>query len=143
MVRAEGIEIYSFQWRELWGDRRHYRSDGAWNSEARYRMFRNDPTHRRFDPRPLHRYWPPFELVSNFAARGRHSELNLYHLKMIHAADRAARVARYEAMDPQHAIMQGGYRYLADETGLERTRIPPERDFLPVDDPGVLPAAAG
>lgn len=135
------IHIYSFQCRELWGDRHHYRSDGDWTSAARYRLFRNDPEHRRFDPRPLHRYWFPFELAANLETCGRHTELIIYHLRMIAASDRAARVARYEAMDPQGLYEPKGYRSMADEAGLQRTLVPPERDFLPIDDPAIPPAA--
>jgi glycosyltransferase involved in cell wall biosynthesis len=135
---ADNIHVYSFQLRELWGDRRHYRSDGEWNSKARYRMFRNNPTHRRFDPRPIHRFWPPFELTSNFATCGRHSELNLYHLRMIAPIDRTGRVTRYEQLDPQHLYEPSGYRYLLDEIGLQRTKIPPMRDFLPYYEPAIL-----
>lgn len=137
---ADNIHVYSFQLRELWGDRRHYRCDGMWNDRPRYRMFRNDPAHRRFDPRPLHRFWMPLELASNLAACGRHSELNLYHLKTIASSERAARVARYEALDPERLYQPMGYRHLIDETGLERQEIPPERDFPPADDPGIPPA---
>jgi glycosyltransferase involved in cell wall biosynthesis len=133
----ECIDIYSFQLRELWGDRNHYRSDGEWNRMIRYRLFRNDPSHRRFDPRPLHRFWFPFELGSRLDVCGRHSEINIYHLRMVARSDRAERAARYEAIDPQHAYEPRGYRYMTDEAGLERTAIPPERDFLPLDDPAV------
>jgi glycosyltransferase involved in cell wall biosynthesis len=136
---ADNIHVYSFQLRELWGDRYHYRSDGEWNRNARYRMFRNDPAHRRFDPRLIHRFWPPFELTSNFATCGRHSGFNLYHLRMIASSDRAARFARYELLDPEQLYGPKGYRHLIDETGLERKEIPPKRDFLPVDDPAILP----
>jgi len=136
---AESIHTYSFQLRDLWGDRRHYRSDGDWNRAARYRLFRNDPSHRRFDPRPVHRYWFPIEIASKLATCGRHSGLNLYHLRMIAAPDRSARVARYEAMDPG-GLYDGrkGYGYLADESHLQRTEVPPERDFLPSHDPAIL-----
>lgn len=136
---AEGIHVYSLQLRDLWGDRRHYRCDGMWNRMARYRLFRNNPAHRRFDPRPLHRFWMPLELASTLATCGRHSELNLYHLRMIAAADRAARVARYEALDPGQLYDRVPYRHLIDETGLQLMEIPPERDFLPLDDPGARP----
>jgi len=135
---ADNVHIYSFQLRDLWGDRRHYRSDGDWRGAVRYRLFRNDPTHRRFDPRPIHRYWPPFEIVSNLKTCGRHSELNLYHLRMIAASDRAARVARYEAIDAEGLYdHHKGYKYLADESQLQRTEVPPNRDFLPTHDPAI------
>ncbi len=132
---ADGIHVYSLQLRDLWGDRRHYRCDGIWNTMARYRLFRNNPAHRRFDPRPLHRYWMPLELASTLQTCSRHSELNLYHLRMIAAADRAARLARYQALDPQQLYDKIPYSHLTDETGLELRAIPPERDFLPEDDP--------
>jgi len=132
---ADGIHVYSLQLRDLWGDRRHYRCDGIWNKMARYRLFRNNPAHRRFDPRPLHRYWMPLELASTLQTCSRHSELNLYHLRMILPADRAARLARYQALDPGQLYDKVPYGHLVDETGLQLREIPPERDFLPAHDP--------
>ena len=135
---ADGIHVYSFQLRELWGDRRHYRCDGPWDVGTRYRMFRNDPTHRRFDPRPLHRYWIPFEIAANAESCGRHSGFNLYHLRMIQRADRIARQTRYETLDPQNVFDKIKYSYLTDETGLELRAVLPGRDFLPADDPAIV-----
>jgi hypothetical protein len=135
---AEGIHIYSLQLRDLWGDRHHYRCDGSWNTAARYRLFRNDPSHRRFDPRPLHRYWFPLELAANLDRCGRHTGLNLYHLRMIAPADRAARVARYQAIDPGGLYArEQKYGDLADEALLQRAEVPPERDFIPANDPAI------
>ncbi|MEZ5831262.1 MAG: glycosyltransferase family 2 protein [Dongiaceae bacterium] len=135
----DNIEIYSFQLRELWGDRHHYRSDGAWNIEARFILFRNNPTHRRFDPRPFHRYWFPFEIGANIKTCGRHSELNLYHLRLIARADRQTRFERWNSIDPGAVYEHKGYDVMLDEKGLELTAIPPERDFLPRNDPAILP----
>ena len=112
----EGIDCFCFSLRELWGDRHHYRADGEWGRKTRYRLFRNDPAHRRFDPRPLHRFWMPMEIAFNIEARGRHSGFNLYHLSMIEERDRMARVERYERLDPDHRYQSIGYRYLVDET---------------------------
>lgn len=136
-AEREGIVAYCFQLRELWGDRSHYRVDGIWRDKTRYRLFRNNPSHRRFDPRKLHRFWMPLEVVGELTSASRHSEHNLYHLKMVHPADRAARVQKYEAIDPDHLWQKIGYRYLIDETGLELEQIPSGRDFLPIDDPAV------
>jgi glycosyl transferase family 2 len=133
----DSIHVYTMQLRDLWGDRHHYRCDGPWNGAARPRLFRNNPAHRRFDPRPLHRLWIPLELASTLGTCGRHSELNLYHLRMISAADRAARAARYQALDPGQLYQEVPYSRLIDETGLQRKRIPPERDFFPLDDPAI------
>jgi glycosyltransferase involved in cell wall biosynthesis len=138
-AEAKGIEAYSLQVRELWDDRSHYREDGIWGGKARYRLFRNRPEHTKFDPRPLHRYWMPLEIVSRIGSVGAHLDLNVYHLRMIRAADRQARYARYLALDPDGRFQPQGYGYLVDETGIELRPIPPGRDFLPVDDP----AAAG
>lgn len=131
----DGIHTYAMHLRELWGDRQHYRCDGSWDHERRYRLFRNDPTHRKFDPRPLHRLWMPLEIAANVETCGRHSDLNLYHLRLISAADRAARVERYETLDPTQLYHQVPYNRFSDESGLRLQEIPPERDFLPLDDP--------
>ncbi len=130
-----GVEAYSLQLRELWNDRRHYRIDDIWGGKARYRLFRNRREHTKFDPRPLHRYWMPLEIVSRIATAGAHLDINLYHLRMIRREDRSARHTRYVALDPGGRFQPQGYGYLIDETGMELAEIAPGRDFLPVDDP--------
>jgi hypothetical protein len=137
-AEARQVSVLGFHLRELWGDRHHFRSDGVWNRKVAHRLFRNDPAHRRFDPRPLHRFWMPLELVPEMSMPGRQSGFDLYHLKMITPAGRAARVARYEALDPGNLYQRMGYRYLVDEAGLETTLIPPERGFDPADDPAAM-----
>ena len=132
---ARGIEAYTLQLRELWGSRGQYRSDGIWGGKARYRLFRNRPEHTKFDPRPLHRYWMPLEIVSRLATVGAHLDVNLYHLRMIRAEDRAARHARYQALDPAERFQRQGYGYLVDEAGIAFRPVPSGRDFLPVNDP--------
>ncbi|MCX5578133.1 glycosyltransferase family 2 protein [Kaistia terrae] len=128
---TKGIEAYSLQLRELWNDRSHYRKDGIWGRKARYRLFRNDPRHTKFDPRPLHRYWMPLDIVTRLASVGAHLPHNLYHLRMVRAEDRQARHQRYVTLDPDNRYQPQGYDYLVDETGMELATIPPERDFLP------------
>jgi hypothetical protein len=139
MAQADrrGIDAYSLQLCELWGDRRHYRSDGIWGTKARYRFFRNNVEHRRFDPRPLHRTWMPLEIVASLDRRGTHADFNLYHLKMIMPRDRIARHARYKAIDPEERFQPHGYDYLIDETELQLSRVLLERDFLPSYDPAL------
>ncbi len=133
----EGVDAYSLRLRELWGDRGHYRIDGVWGGKARYRLFRNNPEHRRFDPRPLHRSWIPLEIVANLDRAALHSGYNLYHLGMIRREDRAARHARYKALDPESRFQAQGYDYLVDETGLQLAAVPADRDFVPVCDPAL------
>jgi hypothetical protein len=83
----------------------------------------------------------PLELVAQLATCSRHSGFNLYHLRMIASADRAARFARYQVLDPDRLYEPKGYDHLVDEAGLQRELIPPERGFLPLDDPAIDPAA--
>lgn len=130
-AQSDGIDCLCFSLREMWGDRHHYRIDGEWARKTRYRLFRNDPAHRRFDPRPLHRFWMPMDIALNIESRGRHSGFNLYHLSMIERAEREARVQRYETLDPNHRYQSIGYAYLADESGLELEAVPPGRGYLP------------
>jgi glycosyltransferase involved in cell wall biosynthesis len=134
-AHGRGLEAYSLQLRELWNDRRHYRVDGIWGGKARYRLFRNRREHTKFDPRPLHRYWMPLEIVSRIATVGAHLDLNLYHLRTIRSEERRARHARYLALDPDGRYQPQGYDYLIDETAMQLVEIPPERDFFPADDP--------
>lgn len=131
-ARERGIEAFTLRFRELWNDRHHYRADGIWGRKARHRLFRNDPRHTRFDPRPLHRHWMPLEIVTRLASVGAALQHNLYHLRMVRPQDRAARRQRYLTLDPENRYQPEGYDYLVDETGIELARIPPERDFLPL-----------
>jgi glycosyltransferase involved in cell wall biosynthesis len=126
----EGVKVFSFSLRELWDAPDQYRVDGIWGTKAQYRLFRLDPGHRRFDPRPLHRSWMPLELLAEVRTAARNVGRNIYHLRMIRPEDREARVARYERLDPDHVHQPQGYRYLIDETGLELAPIPPGRGYL-------------
>lgn len=126
-----GVEAFTLRLRELWNDRRHYRTDGVWGRKARHRLFRNDPRHSRFDPRPLHRHWMPLEIVTRLPTVGAALPHNLYHLRMILPQDRAARHRRYLALDPGNRFQPEGYDYLVDETGIELASVTEERDFQP------------
>lgn len=131
-ARERGVEAFTLRFRELWNDRHHYRADGIWGRKARHRLFRNDPRHTRFDPRPLHRHWMPLEIVTRLATVGAALPYNLYHLRMVRPQDREARRQRYLTLDPENRYQPEGYDYLVDETGMELARIPAERDFLPL-----------
>lgn len=129
----DGIDVFRFHLRELWGDPHHYRADGIWGKKMLCRLFRSRPGDRRFDPRKLHRFWMPLELVAELEAVSRHTELNIYHLRMILPEDRAKRAARYLELDPDALYQPQGYDYLLDESNLALVRIPPERGFSPVE----------
>lgn len=128
------LDALALQLFDLWNDRRHYRVDGRWGTQARYKLFRNIPGQNKFDPRPLHRHWMPLELVAALRTKGAHIPYACYHLRMIRQADRNARHQRYVTLDPGNRIQQQGYDHLIDENGLELAAIAPGRDFLPADE---------
>lgn len=130
-AECDGIQVYRFHLRELWDDCSHYRVDGVWGLKTLCRLFKNVPEHRRFDPRQLHRFWMPLELVVQLDAVSRHTGLNIYHLRMIRPEDRTARAARYKSLDADHLYQRLGYDYLIDATGLLLEPVPPERGFSP------------
>ncbi|HKG35451.1 MAG TPA: hypothetical protein VKA89_03320, partial [Solirubrobacterales bacterium] len=141
-AERDGIDVLRFNLRELWGDAHHYRCDGVWDRKTLCRLFRNRPGDRRFDPRRLHRFWMPLELVADLGRVGRHCDLDIYHLRMIEARDRERRAARYRDLDPDALYQSLGYEYLLDETGLELRRIPEERGFFPAPPPMARRSAA-
>ena len=54
----------------------------------------------------------------------------IYHLRMLEAADRAARRARYERLDPGATWQPDvGYAYLTDETGVRLRRVGARRGY--------------
>ncbi|RDE09536.1 glycosyltransferase family 2 protein [Pelagibacterium lacus] len=128
-AEQRGVEAFALRLREMWNDDRHYRVDGVWGTKARYRLFRNDPAHTKFDPRQLHRYWMPLEIVMRLGQVGANLPFAIYHLRMIALADRQARVERYKALDPTSQFQREGYDYLVDETGIELAAIAPDADF--------------
>jgi glycosyltransferase involved in cell wall biosynthesis len=129
-----GIEAYGLPLRELWNDRHCYRNDGIWGRKLRYRLFRNDVRHIKFDPRPLHRHWMPLEIVTRLSTVGARLEYNVYHLRMIKPEDRQARYERYIALDPEARYQPEGYDYLIDDSGMQLVVVRPDRDFLPLRD---------
>jgi glycosyltransferase involved in cell wall biosynthesis len=129
---ANDKKAFLFSVRELWDDPEQYRVDGVWSMKNICRLFKNDPAHRRFDPRPLHRFWPPLEIVAQLGTCALQRGDRIYHLRMIRAADRTARVEQYEALDPDRRFQRIGYRYLIDESGIEFERVSHERRYVPV-----------
>jgi glycosyltransferase involved in cell wall biosynthesis len=129
----DGVKVFRFDLRECWDDPCQFRVDGIWGMKKLCRLFRNDPAHRRFDPRTLHRFWMPLELVADLETVARDTERNIYHLRMIEAADREARLERYERLDPGNRFQPIGYRYLTDATGMELQRITHDRRYVPCD----------
>jgi hypothetical protein len=125
--RLLGIEAYALRLRELWDSTDQYRVDGIWGTKAVARLFRARADHH-FDTRPLHGHKAPLQA----RVRGRFplADIDVYHLRMIHREERAARRRRYELADPDSRWQPGiGYAYLTDERGLRLQRMPPGRGY--------------
>lgn len=138
LVRMPGAVCWTFELREMYTPTA-YRVDGVWGRKRQKRLFpvfdNQFPIAEKgtFGSNPLHDAWvPPSYRTLN-------SRLNLYHLKMIDPARRAARRDLYNALDPDRRYQKIGYDYLADDTGLELEEIPPGRRYLPphTDDSGL------
>jgi glycosyltransferase involved in cell wall biosynthesis len=124
-----GVEAFTLRLRELWNDDCTYRIDGIWGQKARYRLFKNNPSHTKFDPRQLHRHWMPLEIVMRLNKVGAQLPNAIYHLRMIDPEDRLARYRRYKELDSTNQYQAEGYEYLIDEAGLELAAIPAEADY--------------
>jgi hypothetical protein len=118
-----GSEAFGTRLRELWDTRDRYRADGIWGQKTKALLFRLRADHE-FDPRPLHAHKAPLQ-----ERPFRRADLLIYHLGMLTAADRDARRARYEQLDPDARWQAVGYAYLTDEAGLRLRRVPPRRGF--------------
>lgn len=133
MTRAAGNVAWGFRLRELYTPQA-YRVDGVWGRKMQFRLF---PllAGQRFSAQPFHGRW----FASDPPPTLRHSDVNLYHLKMIAPARRRARRDLYNHVDPRRDYQKIGYDYLADEDGLVLEPIPPGRGYLPphVDDGGL------
>jgi hypothetical protein len=135
--RAEkkGYLAYTLQLYELWNSPKTYRVDGVWGTKLRARLFKNVPG-LRYDARQLHGQWAPLNGFRRFLGiipLGYPSaNLVFYHLRMIDPADRAARRARYNKLDPGRQFQASGYDYLTDETGLVLEELQPGREYEPL-----------
>jgi hypothetical protein len=132
MTRKRGRVAWGFNLREMHSPDA-YRIDGIWGKKKSFRLFRS------FDPAEkveadLHDVWYP-----RGGFREVHSDLNLYHLKMIEPRRRIARRDLYNFLDPDLRYQAIGYDYLADATGARFETIPAGRHFLPphADDGGL------
>lgn len=130
-AEREGHLAYYVHVRELWGSPATWRSDGAWSAKRSARLFQSRRDHV-FHEQRLHCHWAPLQ-GRTAAGEFPQADLVLYHLKMIAAADRAARRARYRRLDPDHRHQSAGYDHLTDETGLELTEVGWERGYEPAE----------
>jgi peptidoglycan/LPS O-acetylase OafA/YrhL len=125
-----GTNAMWLHFRELWDSPDQYRADGIWATKRKACLFRSSPDHH-FDERRVHAFWasmpPPPEDWPQ-------ADLNIYHLRMLHPADRAARRERYRRIDPDNVWQPIGYDYLLDETDLALKTVAEGREFTPWPD---------
>ncbi len=133
IARAEREEILAYRvtLRELWNGQDRYRADGIWGQKQPPRLFKARQDHQ-FDDRPLHGYWAPLNSQRN--GDYPKADLIVYHLRMIHAGERAERRRRYQELDPNHECQTLGYDYMTDETGLLLEALPAGREYEPLAD---------
>ena len=133
IARAEREEILAYRvtLRELWNGQDRYRADGIWGQKQPPRLFKARRDHE-FDDRPLHGFWAPLNSQRN--GDYPKADLIIYHLRMIHAGERAARWRRYQELDPNHECQTFGYDYMTDETGLLLETLPAGREYEPLAD---------
>jgi hypothetical protein len=130
---------HTFPVREMYGAD-HYRVDGVWGQKRQARLLALDQGVVA-PPGDLHLPWSRF--IPN--ATLHHTDINLYHLKMITAERRKARAALYNHLDPDRMMQSIGYDYLADDSGAELQMVPAERAYFPPhrDDGGLWMARVG
>lgn len=130
LVRKPGRVAWGFNFRELYSPDA-YRVDGIWGTKKRFCLFRMFDPAERTDT-GLHDLWYPRDAGFKELNCG----LNLYHLKMIEPARRAARRDLYNFLDPERHDQPIGYDYLADEDGARFEAIAEHRKYFPphVDD---------
>jgi hypothetical protein len=114
--------------RELWDDPSTYRVDGVWGEKRKACLFKASRDHV-FDDKRVHAIWASMPVPADDWPQ---ADLELYHLRMLHAEDRASRHARYGRIDPDHVWQPIGYDYLLDDHALELRRITPGREFFPL-----------
>ena len=126
---ALGFWMLSVSLRELWDGPDRYRVDGPWWAKNDARMLKL-PHVVAFDrTAQLHGSWVPDVLLQASRQPRRHAMLyyHLYHLKMIHHADRIRRRDFYKSLDPDQRFQAQGYDYLT-EAGEELELVPITED---------------
>lgn len=122
------LPCVSLALRELWDRPDQYRVDGVWGRKRVARFFALPEQISFNSTTDLHGPWYPDEVGvrGQFIATGYH----MYHLRMIHAAQREARRDRYIRLDPGNRFQAMGYDYLTDiSNGLVLNSVEPSRGY--------------
>lgn len=129
LIEQEPQSIYSIRLRDLWGSMDQYRTDGPWAWKRLLALFpcpREDDMTHYYQPGTLHQPWVPPQM--GFRLPVTELDYSIYHLGSLTPEMRAARVAKFNAIDGQHKF-QADYNYLADEAGLQLEQIPAGRGW--------------
>lgn len=128
-ARKEQITAYSVILRDVWDRPDAYRVDGSWGDKRVARLFAS----RRgllTEGREHHVIWPSDDSRRN--GQFPRADLILYHLRMLHRADREARHARWCSIDPDLRWQPSGYDHMVDESGLRLESLPQGRGYAPL-----------
>jgi len=125
-AKRAGHDALWVGFRELWGAPDRFRVDGIWGEKRKACLFTARRDHH-FDDRRVHAFWAS---LTGEPSAWPQADLILYHLRMIRAEDRAARVERYRRIDPDNVWQEIGYDYLLDQRGLELAGPEPGRDYV-------------
>lgn len=129
LIEEHGSSVFHLKVRDLWDSPDQYRVDGIWATKQKA-VLMPCPSINDLDDYPqvgLHFPWTPSCLQG--PNQQQYTDWNLYHLGSLTPALRAARVAKFKAIDPQGVRQKFGYDYLADEKGLRVDKIHPDRDW--------------
>lgn len=134
--RLEGLGIGAgaIRIRELWDRPDRMRVDGIWGQKAHGRLFSYRPE-AVLDERRFHGHWPPLDSQLRHPDGREYFEpldLEIYHLRMVRAEDRAGRRERYNRLDPERRFQAIGYDYLTDPQGLVVSPLPEGREYEPI-----------
>ena len=126
---ALGFQMLTLARRELWDRPDQYRIDGRWLSKNDVRLLKVPEVIAFERTAQLHGSWVPDALLEASRQARRHAVLNyhMYHLKMIHEADRIRRRDLYKSLDPDGRFQAEGYDYLT-EAGDELELAPITED---------------
>ena len=94
--------------RELWDGPLQFRADGVWVAKTAARLFAARRDHE-FHMQRFHCHRAPLNSKENGGFP--RADLTIYHLRMMHAADRHARRERYQTLDPTRQYQAVGYEY--------------------------------
>ena len=127
LVQQDGVDVFVFRLFDLW-DEDHYREDALWQAHTVYMpalvRYRPD-VDATWGDKAVHARRLPTSFVQR---RGRRSDLRIQHLGWSRAADRAAKYAHYQALDPdgRHGWPEQYASILDPEPRLVRWDSPPE-----------------